>query len=183
MGFSRNGHLAFMRYLPSGECDTCLSIKLQVVNLKNDNLDLILHFGGEGTKPKISSYEDLYKANEKEILEKLNKFEIIKSKGSLKLKKFPADLDGSLFKVSLKQKENIFEGLYLHGPLGKKKVLSIFKRNQTIPDNSSPAAVLGYLKSPFEKRIAILVARSTYVADSTSWDFKFVGADLTSRFK
>jgi hypothetical protein len=198
IGWSKDGNFAY--YVePVDEACGCYFAKLFIMDLKTDKV--LWEFEHEGDSldedkaaGKPYSLATLWRANQKLFTQKLREYRI-EAQGPVSLRSFPATYAGDVVTADFKTKER--EGLGDQGiygvvgnitlrlnskRYGKKTVLDYTYKEEGIP---LYVGLLGYVKSPFEPRIAIIMIEITrgYEGPPNVGGVIIAGAHLATGFK
>jgi hypothetical protein len=199
IGWSKDGKFAYYTE-PGDEACGCYFAKLVIVDLVSDKALWSFDYDSsrvedEGRKNPPTTINALWRENRKLFSDKLNEFQI-KPQGRFSFLLFPINRAGDQLRADLKIKENKEEdgrayGVVAQGTLqltsrrnGEKIV---FDHNYIKPDEALPLdlKVLGYVKSPFEERIALVLIEiyRGYEGPPHTAQIKIAGASLSSGFK
>ena len=198
IGWSRDGKFAYYFEPDGGECD-CYLAKLLILDLRADKVLWSFDYDSDSLadakeKGRPYSFDTLWIANQQLFSEKLREHGIAPQE-KVSLSAFPIQYQGDRLTASLRvrQKPGLTEEERHYGIVGRATLQLTSSRNgtKTILDHSYPKAlplyvgVVGYLKSPFESRIA-----ATLVEIYRGWEgpphtghVKIVGASLETGFK
>jgi hypothetical protein len=200
IGWSKDGNFAY--YVePFDEACGCYFAKLFILDLKSDKVLWAFEHQGEDFESdkkegKPYSFATMWRANGKLFSGKLKEYGI-EPQGRTTLLSFPASYKGDALTVDLKAKERdgLTEEDRIYGVVGSLNLQLLSKRNgkKTIldytykKDDGLPLDVgtVGYLKSPFEPRIAIIMMEiyRGYEGPPNTGTVKIAGAHLETGFK
>lgn len=198
IGWSKEGNFAY--YLePVDEACNCYFAKLVILDLKTDKVlwsfDYDSDFIDEEMKAKRPwSFDTLWKANEKLFSDKLREHGI-EPQGRFQLLAFPITYKGDRLTPTLttKEKENATEEESWYGLVDKVTLQLNSRRDgkKTILEQAYPegrplyVGVVGYVKSPFEPRIAVVLIEihRGYEGPPHVGQVKIAGASLETGFK
>ncbi|MCM3903194.1 MAG: hypothetical protein ND866_15920 [Pyrinomonadaceae bacterium] len=198
IGWSRDGKFAY--YLePVDEACGCYFAKLYILDLKTDKVLWSFDYESEGidqTKQegKPHSLDTLWNANQKHFSDKLREY-AIEPQVKFTLLFFPVNHKGESLAATLrtKEKKGLTDDERPYGIIGKAtlQLNSTRRGKKTILDHSYGESLplhvglLGYVKSPFEPRIAVLLMRVMrgYEGPPHTGDVQVVGASLGGGFK
>ena len=198
IGWSRDGKFAY--YLePVDEVCGCYFAKLVILDLKTDKVLWSFDYNSEAIEEakeegRPSSLDTLWRANRKLFSDKLREH-AIKPQTRFRLLSFPANHKGELLTATLrtKEKQDLTEEERLYGIIGEAtlQLNSSRRGKKTILDHSygkSPplyVGLLGYVKSPFEPRIAVVLMQMIrgWEGPPHTGDVQIVGASLEDGFK
>jgi hypothetical protein len=202
VGWSKDGKFAYYTEPPDEACG-CYFGQLFILDLVNDKVLWSFDYNGldhqgEDEKNLPKSINDLWRANRKLFSDKLKEYDIV-PQGRFSLLNFPASYNGDQLRADLKIVENKNAETSPYGVV-KQATLQLTSRRQgkkTVFENTyvtgreeyeaSPLAlkVLGYLKSPFEPRVAVVMIEvwRGYEGPPHTTRIKIVGASLTGGFK
>jgi len=197
IGFSRDGKFAYV-IEPVDEACGCYFANIVIQDLRTDKILWELDFDQgklmdeKGKMPPIDTLPRLWRNRSKLINAKLREHKIIP--GSFTMLPTAFESGGSSFAInSTSERKDDEDGnsritnatvSISSSVLGSKSVFS-GDYDKDLFMNPLDAAVIGAIKSPFEKRIAILfiqVARG-YEGPPHTGDIRIVGADLKSGFE
>ena len=198
IGWSRDGKFAYSFEPDPGECD-CYLAKLLILDLKADRVLWSFDYDSDSLEEakkegKPYSFETLWIGNQKLFSEKLREHGI-ETQTKVLLSAFPLQYQGDRLAASLttRQKPGLTEEQRWYGTIGRATLQLTSRRNgtKTVLDYSYRETLplyvvaVGYLKSPFEPRIA-----ATLVEIYRGWEgpphtahVKIVGASLGTGFK
>jgi len=170
IGFSHRGQFAFARHKSDGFCGDCTSF--QVANLITDKTEDIGGFDGEHV-----GLEQLKGELRGRVFAALDKHGIIRGH-QIAMKKFPFELDGDKFNASIIRevrndlKESGCVGDWetltfklTSGKMGQKDIVKFSRCSEDPGPVDTMHEVLGFFRSPFEKRIAIVTSGRRYVLE------------------
>lgn len=193
IGWSKDGKFAYYTE-PGDEACGCYFGRLIILDTVNDKELWSFKYDGldDQDKPKYGAITDLWRKNRKPFSDKLNQYGII-PQGSFSLLKFPINNAGDQLKADLKIEENKDEETRIYS-IVKKATLQISSQRggtKIVHEESYPeygpldVKVLGYLKSPYEQRVAIIVleVQRGYEGPPHTTHVKIVGSSLTTGFK
>jgi hypothetical protein len=198
LGWSRDGKFAY--YLePVDEACGCYFAKLFILDLKTDKVLWSFDYDSEATdeakqQGKPYSLDTLWNANRQLFSDKLREY-AIEPQVRYSLLSFPAKYKGELVTATLNTKERsgLTDEERPYGTIGKATLhLNSSRRGRkTILDHSyadsRPLKVgqLGYVRSPFEPRIAVLLMKVMrgYEGPPHTGRLQIVGASLVDGFK
>lgn len=187
IGFSADGKVAFRQQtIRSNECGPCGQIIVQ--DLKTDKIEEQFFYEGDvGLRtarddkidPGIYQEESLERFKKSQMYQLLSKHKI-KVDCDLKVEPFPFDfqgtkIDATLDKMVLRLKKN-----------EQDKIISDLKKNSDKQSGIFSPKIIGFVRSPFEDRILVIVAHQargwedTFLSTVTGLMF---GAQLTTGFK
>lgn len=197
IGWSKDGKFAY--YLePVDEACGCYFAKLFILDLKTDKVLWSYDYSSddqENPEKSPQSLQALWKEKQKQFSDKLREYDI-KPQGSAALLLFPIKHEGDQLTsdLKLKQKEdkpaNTFgvghAALQLSSERRGKK--TVFEKTYTVEqDGVLPLEmkVLGYVQSPFEPRIALILIEvgRGYEGPPHVARIRVVGSSLTTGFK
>ena len=202
IGWSKDGKFAYYAE-PGDEACGCYFGQLFILDLVNDKVLWSFDYNGldhqgEDEKNAPKSINDLWRTNRKLFSDKLREYDIV-PQGRFAFLSFPVIYNGDQLRPDLKIKENKNqETSYYMGVLqarldlisrrqGKK---TVFEKTYSTGKEDSEAAplelkVLGYVKSPFEPRVAVVMIEiwRGYEGPPHTTRVKIVGSSLTSGFK
>lgn len=198
IGWSRDGKFAYYFEPDGGDCD-CYLARLLILDLKVDKVLWSFDYDSDSLEDaqkegKPYSFDTLWVANQQLFSEKLRENGIAPQTKFL-LSAFPIHYKGDRLTASLRtrQKPGLTEEERHYGIVGRATLQLTSSRNgtKTILDHSYPetlplyVGLVGYLKSPFEPRIA-----ATLIEIYRGWEgpphtghTKIVGANLETGFK
>jgi hypothetical protein len=198
IGWSKSGNFAYYTE-PVDEACGCYFAKLFIVDLKSDKvLWKFEHQGDDFESDKKAgkpySFATMWRANQKLFSGKLREYGI-EPQGRAALLSFPASYKGDVVTADFKTKEK--EGLgdqAIYGIVGNINLQLNSKRNgrKTVLDYSYKeegiplyVGMVGYLKSPFEPRIAIILMEiyRGYEGPPNTGTVMIAGAHLETGFK
>jgi hypothetical protein len=194
IGWSKDGKFAYYTE-PGDEACGCYFGKLLITDLVNDKVLWSFDYNGyddQTDNPKYRAMRDLWRKNRKIFSDKLNQYGIIAQR-PFTLLRFPINHAGDQLTATLKIEEEKDEAQRLYSRV-KKATLRIASRRggtKTIYDQAYTEygpldlKVLGYLKSPYEPRVAVLMVEvwRGYEGPPHTTQIKVAGASLTTRFK
>lgn len=190
LGFSKDGHFSFIR-IPADEAIGCYLWNFQIKDIKNNKVAYKTGFTYDdcGTvksvKSLIKNYEQLF----------INKHYIYKiEKSTLFPERFPLITENDkitsfLKKIKSVKKRNkevktVYFLILKSRNLGEKIVGAVFELSKTDTPVIYNSTVNGYIKSPFEERIVIIVE-----SEQRGWrgppnisKFRIFGASLAEGF-
>jgi len=193
IGWSRDGKFAYYTE-PADEACGCYFAHLVIQDLRTDKIVWEFKYQGEEASDISEDIETLWAKNKELFSEKLRENKIVQTaKFKMRGKTFLAD--GKTFKAIA----NITEGENPGYDDKRVDKISLSLSNSRIgnkviyssEDHSAEeywfmldADVIGVLESPFEKRVAIVMAEVMrgYEGPPHTTDLRIVGADLTSGF-
>jgi hypothetical protein len=199
IGWSKDGKFAYYSE-PGDEACGCYFAKLVILDLVSDKVLWSFDYNGldkgdEGRKGEPKSINDLWRTNRKLFSEKLREHNIVPQR-PFNLLLFPINQVGDQLTTELKIKENKDEETRPYGIVNQATLQLISKQNgkKTILDKTYgketdpqplEMKVLGYLKSPFEPRIAVMLIeiQRGYEGPPHTTHIKIVGSSLSSGFK
>ena len=192
IGWSKDGKLAYYTE-PGDEACGCYFGHLTILDTVNDKVLWSFKYDGidDQETPKYKAITDLWRKNQKLFSGKLNQYGII-PQGRFALLTFPINHAGDQLRANLKLEESKDDESRLYGPI-KKVTLQISSRGgtKTVHEESYPeygpldVKVLGYLKSPYEQRVAIILlgVQRGYEGPPHVTNVTIVGSSLTTGFK
>jgi hypothetical protein len=198
VGWSKDGKFAYYAE-PGDEACGCYFGQLFILDLKNDRVLWSFDYNGlddqsQEQKNAPKSINDLWGRNRKLFSDKLREHQIV-PQGRFALLSFPINYDGDQLRTDLKIKENKNEETRYYSGVLEAQLQLISKRNgkKTVFENTygtdqdaTPLElkVLGYLKSPFEPRIAVMLTEihRGYEGPPHTTHIKIVGSSLSSGF-
>jgi hypothetical protein len=199
IGWSKNGNFAY--YIePVDEACGCYFAKLVILDLKSDKV--LWEFEHQGDfidddkkAGKPYSLSTMWRANRKLFSGKLREYGI-EPQGATRLFTFPATYEGDRLTADFKARwrEGLGEDARIYGVVGhlslqlnsqqkgKKTVLDYTYADEAIP---LYVGMLGYVKSPFEPRIAVILMEihRGWEGPPNVGNVKIVGAHLATGFK
>jgi hypothetical protein len=199
IGWSKDGKFAYYSE-PGDEACGCYFAKLVILDLRNDKVVWSFDYNGldendEGRKGAPKSINDLWRTNRKLFSDKLREHNIVAQR-PFNLLLFPISQEGDQLSADLKIKENKDEETRLYGIVSQATLQLISKRNgkKTILDKTYgketdpqplDLKVLGYTKSPFEPRIAVVLieVQRGYEGPPHTTHIRIAGSSLSSGFK
>jgi hypothetical protein len=199
IGWSKDGKFAYYSE-PGDEACGCYFAKLVILDLVSDKVLWSFDYNGldkgdEGRKGAPRSINDLWRTNRKLFSDKLREHNIVPQR-PFSLLLFPINQAGDQLTTELKIKENRDEETRPYSIVSQATLQLISKRNgkKTILDKTygketDPQPlnlkVLGYTKSPFEPRIAVVMieVQRGYEGPPHTTHIKIVGSSLSSGFK
>jgi hypothetical protein len=199
IGWSKDGKFAYYSEPGDEACD-CYFAKLIILDLVSDKVLWSFDYDsgnaeGEGRKNPPTTITTLWKEKRKLFSDKLREHNIVPQR-PFSLLLFPIKQAGDQLTTELKIKENKDEETRLYGIVNQATLQLISRRNgkKTILDKTydtetdpSPLdlKVLGYTKSPFEPRIAVVMIEihRGYEGPPHTTHIKIVGSSLSSGFK
>jgi hypothetical protein len=199
IGWSKDGKFAYYSE-PADEACGCYFAKLVILDLRNDKVLWSFDYNGmdeqnEDEKNVPKSINDLWRRNRKLFSDKLREHNIVAQR-PFNLLLFPINQAGDQLRADLAIKENKDEETRLYGIVSQATLQLISKRNgkKTILDKKYDSEddpqplemkVMGYTKSPFEPRIAVLLieVHRGYEGPPHTTHIKIVGSSLSSGFK
>ncbi len=167
IGWSKDGKLAY--YLePGDEACGCYYAKLVIKDLKTDKV--LWQFDNDSSdlqdtlkKRTPESLSALWRYKRDLFNSKLREYDI-KAQGQFALLLFPINYDGDQLTADLKTKETaedqsygIISNAVLHLTSKRKGKKTIFEKIYKADEMPLDLKVLGYLKSPFEPRAAVIL--------------------------
>jgi hypothetical protein len=193
IGWSKDGKFAYYTE-PGDEACGCYFGQLIILDTVNDKELWSFKYDGldDQDNPKYRAITDLWRKNRKLFSDKLNQYGII-PQARFGLLTFPLNHAGDQLKADLKIEENKDEETRYYNKI-KKATLQISSRRggaKTVHEESYPEygpldiEVLGYLKSPYEQRIAIILleVQRGYEGPPHTTHVNIVGSSLTTGFK
>jgi hypothetical protein len=195
IGWSKDGKFAYYTE-PGDEACGCYFAKLFIKDLINDKVLYSFEYSGlddeDPEKPKYRGMNDLWRKNRKLFSEKLNQYGIIAQR-AFGLLRFPITHAGDRLSANLKVEEETNEEHRFYS-LVRKATLQINSRRggtKTIYEEAYPeygplaVDVLGYLKSPYEPRAAVIMIEvwRGYEGPPHVTHIKVAGLSLTTGFK
>lgn len=200
IGWSKNGNFAY--YIePVDEACGCYFAKLFIMDLVSDKVLWTFEHEGdfidEDRKAgKPYSLPTLWRANQKLFSAKLREHGI-ESQTGVSLRSFPASYKGDILTADFKaqQRAGLGEDARIYGVVGKLLLQLNSKRHgkKTVLDFSYKqddflplyAGMLGYVQSPFEPRIAVILMEifRGYEGPPNTGSVRIVGANLATGFK
>lgn len=202
IGWSKDGKFAYYAE-PGDEACGCYFGQLFILDLVNDKVLWSFDYNGldhqdEEEKNEPKSINDLWRRNRKLFSDKLREHNIV-PQGRFAFLSFPINYNGDQLKPDLKIKENTNEETRYYNGIIQARLDLISRRQgkKTIFEDTyitgkkefeaSPLdlKVLGYLKSPFEPRIAVMMIEVNrgYEGPPHTTHIQIVGASLASGFK
>lgn len=199
IGWSKDGKFAYYLEPPDEACG-CYFGQLVILDLVNDKVLWSFDYNGldhqgEEEKNAPKSINDLWRTNQKLFSDKLREHNIV-PQGRFAFLLFPINYNGDQLKPDLKIKENKNEETSYYSHVLQAELQLLSKRNgkKTVFENTygtdqeaTPLdlKVLGYLKSPFEPRIAVMMieVHRGYEGPPHPTHVKIVGSSLASGFK
>jgi hypothetical protein len=199
IGWSKNGNFAYYTE-PVDEACGCYFAKLFILDLKTDKVLWAFEHQGDSIDEekqagKPYSFSTMWRANQKLFSSKLREYGI-EPQGPTSLLSFPATYGGDRLTADFKtkNKEGLGEDARIYGVVGhltlqlnsqrngKKTVLDYAYTEEGIP---LYVGMVGYVKSPFEPRIAVILMEiyRGYEGPPNTGTVKIVGADLATGFK
>lgn len=193
IGWSKDGKFAYYTE-PGDEACGCYFAKLFITDLVNDKVLWSFDYNGldDQDNPKYRGMRDLWRKNLKLFSDKLNQYRIIAHK-PFSLLTFPTNHAGDQLSANLKIEEETDEEKR-HYSIIKKATLQINSRRggtKIIDEEAYPEygplaiKVLGYLKSPYEPRAAVIMIEvwRGYEGPPHVTHVKVAGSSLTTGFK
>ncbi len=193
IGWSKDGKFAYYTE-PGDEACGCYFGQLIILDTVNDKVLWSFKYNGldDQDTPKYRAITDLWRKNRKLFSGKLSQYGII-PQGRFSLLTFPINHAGDQLRTSLKIEENKDEETIIYSKV-KKATLQISSRGggtKTVHEETYPeygpldVKVLGYLKSPYEQRVAIILleVQRGYEGPPHVTNVKVVGSSLTTGFK
>jgi hypothetical protein len=198
IGWSKDGNFAY--YVePVDEACNCYFARLDILDLKTDKVLWSFDYDSEFIDEEMKkqrpwSFDTLWKANQKLFSDKLREHGI-EQQGRFQLLSFPIAYKGDQLTADLKtkNKEKATEEESWYGIINKAtlQMTSKSQGRKTILEQSYPEAmplyvgVVGYVKSPFEPRIAVILMEITrgYEGPPHTGQVKIAGAHLETGFK
>ena len=193
LGWSRDGKFAYYTE-PGDEACGCYFAKLFITDLVNDKVLWSFDYNGldDQDNPKYRAMRDLWRKNRKLFSDKLNQYGIIPQR-PFTLLRFPINHAGDQIIPDLKIEDETDEEKRNYSQV-KKATLRLDSRRgggKTIYEQAYPeygplaVKVLGYLKSPYEQRIAAIMIEvwRGYEGPPHTTHITVAGASLTTRFK
>lgn len=196
IGWSKDGKFAFYTE-PVDEACHCYFAELYILDLKNDKILWSINYNSdfldEAKKEKRPySLETLWQSKRELFSENLNKHQI-EPQGRLAVLSFPLTYNGDRLSTNMSIVENPDEESRPYGVVRKATLQLRSKRSgkKTLSEKSYAEAmpldvrVLGYIKSPFEERIAVVLLEvfRGYEGPPHTGHIKIVGASLNTGFK
>lgn len=193
VGWSKDGKFAYYTE-PGDEACGCYFGQLIILDTVNDKELWSFKYDGldDQDKPKYKAITDLWRKNRRLFSDKLNQYGII-AQGSFSLLRFPIASAGDQLRADLKIEETSDQEARIYGAIKKATLQISSQRGGTkiVHEESYPEygpldmKVLGYLKSPYEQRIAIIVleVQRGYEGPPHTTHVKVVGSSLTTGFK
>jgi hypothetical protein len=199
IGWSKNGNFAYYTEPVDEECG-CYFAELFILDLKTDKILWKFEHRGDFTDDdkkagKPYSFITMWRANQKLFSGKLREYGI-EPQGRTPLLSFPATYGGDRLTADFKtrNREGLGEDARIYGVVGhlflqinsqrngKKTVLDYAYTDEAIP---LYVGMVGYVKSPFEPRVAIILMEiyRGWEGPPNTGSVKIVGADLVSGFK
>jgi hypothetical protein len=193
VGWSKDGKFAYYTE-PGDEACGCYSGRLIILDAVNDKELWSFKYDGldHQDKPVYRGITDLWRKNRKLFSDKLNQYGII-PQARFSLLMFPINHAGDQLGADLKIEENKDEETRLYSKV-KKATLRINSRRggtKIVHEENYPEygpldlKVLGYLKSPHEERIAIILleVQRGYEGPPHVTNVRVVGSSLNAGFK
>jgi hypothetical protein len=193
IGWSKDGKFAYYAE-PGDEACGCYFGELFILDTVNDKELWSFKYNGldDQDKPKYRAITDLWRKNRKLFSNKLNQYGII-PQGRFSLLRFPINSASDQLRADLKIEENKDEETRIYS-IVKKATLHISSRRggkkivheETYPEYGPlDIKVLGYLKSPYEQRVAIIVleVQRGYEGPPHTTHVNVFGSSLTTGFK
>lgn len=194
IGWSKDGKFAYYTE-PGDEACGCYFAKLFITDLVNDKVLWSFDYNGlddDTERPKYRAMRDLWRKNRKLFSDKLNQYGIIPQR-PFSLLMFPINHAGDQLSANLKIEEEKDEEKR-HYSIIKKATLQVGSRRggtKTVYEESHPEygpleiKVLGYLKSPYEPRVAVIIIEvwRGYEGPPHVTHIKVAGSSLTTGFK
>jgi len=199
IGWSKDGKFAYYSE-PGDEACGCYFAKLVILDLVSDKTLWSFDYDssdaeGKGRKHPPTTINALWREKRKLFNGKLSEYGIVAQR-SFNLRLFPINQAGDQLTTELKIKENKDEETRPYGIVNQATLQLISKRNgkkiildKTYGKETDPEPlemkVLGYLKSPFEPRIAVMLIeiQRGYEGPPHTTQIKIVGSGLSSGFK
>jgi hypothetical protein len=199
IGWSKDGKFAYYSE-PGDEACGCYFARLVILDLVSDKVLWSFDYDssdaeGKGRKNPPATIRALWKENLKLFSGKLREHNIVAQR-AFNLLLFPINQAGDQLTTELKIKESTDEEARLYGSINQATLQLVSKQNgkktildKTYGDENNPRPldlkVLGYTKSPFEPRIAIVVieVHRGYEGPPHTTHIKIVGSSLSSGFK
>lgn len=198
IGWSRDGKFAY--YLePVDEACGCYFANLFILDLKNDSVLWSFDYDSEAIdearqQGKPYSFDTLWKANARLFAEKLKEYKI-EPQARFTLLSFPVEHNGQTIRANLKtfKKPGLTEEESWYGSIGRTtlELHSNRRGKKTILNETHPevrplsVGLLGYLKSPFEPRVAVVLMNIIrgWEGPPHTGDVQIVGASLQDGFR
>ena len=193
VGWSKDGKFAYYTE-PGDEACGCYFGQLIILDAVNDKELWSFKYDGldHQDKPKYRAITDLWRKNRKLFSDKLNQYGII-PQGRFNLLMFPINHAGDQLRADLKIEENKDEETRIYSKV-KRATLRISSRRggtkivheETYPEYGPiDVKVLGYVKSPYEERAAIILleVQRGYEGPPHTTHVKVVGSSLTTGFR
>jgi hypothetical protein len=193
IGWSKDGKFAYYTE-PGDEACGCYFARLYIIDLVNDKVLWSFDYDGydDQDNPKYRAMRDLWRKNRKLFSDKLNQYGIIPQR-PFTLLRFPINHAGDQLTTNLKIEEEKDQEKRFYS-LIKKATLQINSQRggrKTIYEEAYPEygpldmKVLGYLKSPYEPRVAVIAIKVLrgYEGPPHTTHILVAGASLTTGFK
>lgn len=199
IGWSKDGKFAYYVEPPDEACG-CYFGQLFILDLKSDKVLWSFEYNGldevdPDRKGAPKSINDLWRTNRKLFSDKLREHKIV-PQGQFAFLSFPVNYKGDQLSPELKIKENKNEETSYYSGVLQAQLQLVSKRNgrKTVfentygkPEDATPLdlKVLGYVKSPFEPRIAVMLIEvwRGYEGPPHTTRIKIVGSSLEGGFK
>lgn len=191
IGFSKEGLFAYLE-IPADEAVGCYLWKFKIINLKDDSAVFKLSWNSNRDECEVVSLEDLIKKKGAEFQVALTKFGIIID--SVKqIETFPLKKQNEIIRARLiKGKSNnkhwaneTFYQIWMESNLQGKKTIGSVKEWVDDICFICSSHILGYLQSPFESRVVVIVEQQ-----QRGWEgppnvsvFRLFGSALNTGFK
>jgi hypothetical protein len=195
IGWSKDGKFAYYTE-PADEACGCYFAELSIVDTVSDKVLWSFEYSGldeeNPDKPKYKAITDLWAKNRKLFSAKLNQYGIV-ALARPALLTFPINHAGDQLGTDLKIEEETDQEKRLYSTV-KKATLRLTSRRsgaKTVYEEAHPeygpltVRVLGYLKSPYEPRVAVVMIEAWrgYEGPPHVTRIKVAGASLTAGFK
>lgn len=193
IGWSRDGKFAYYTE-PGDEACGCYFAKLLITDLVNDKVLWSFEYNGydDQDNPKYRGMRDLWRKNRKLFSDKLNQYGIIAQR-PFTLLRFPTNHAGDQLSANLKIEEVKDEEQRNYSRIKKAtlQINSLRGGAKIVHEEAYPEygpldiKVLGYLKSPYEPRAAVIMIEvwRGYEGPPHRTNIQVAGSSLTTRFK
>ena len=195
IGWSKDGKFAYYTE-PGDEACGCYFAKLFIVDTVSDKVLWSFEYSGlddeDPEKPKYRAITDLWRKNRQLFSDKLNQYGIV-ALARPALLTFPINHAGDRLSTGIKIEEETDEEKRNYSVVKKATLRMTSTRSgaKTIYEEVHPeygpltVEVLGYLRSPYEPRVAVVLAEvwRGYEGPPHTTHLKVVGASLTAGFK
>ena len=193
IGWSEDGHFAYVAERPVQSCEQCYFFALYIQNLVTD--EIVWEFTHGGENPEYQNFQAVWEQHASLFEEQLARYHIVRNCEAIVVETFPLITQDDELTVSVEKSfvPDDVDVPYGSGRLQEAEIVMTSRAkgqkslHQEVFGEYKPVdlSVRGYLSSPFEDRIAVLLAEERLGAEIQPHivHYRFVGASLTAGFK